>query len=143
MKKILLATAAGLLFAAPATVAAQDCAVGGYGPDFSRYDTNADCALDDSEFTTVLESDDERFAAYDRNNDGIITEDEFGQPEYAEIDRNDNALIEAAEWATFWDDQGYDPAADPALEERGLERAGSEMGEDVIDANQPEQDVIE
>jgi hypothetical protein len=30
-----------------------------------------------------------------------------------------------------------------ALEERGVERAGTEMGEDVIDAAQPEQDVIE
>lgn len=30
-----------------------------------------------------------------------------------------------------------------ALEERGVERAGSEMGEDIVDATQPEQDVIE
>jgi len=30
-----------------------------------------------------------------------------------------------------------------ALEERGVERAGTEGGEDIIDATQPEQDVIE
>jgi len=30
-----------------------------------------------------------------------------------------------------------------ALEERGVERAGTEAGEDVVDANQPEQDVVE
>lgn len=30
-----------------------------------------------------------------------------------------------------------------AFEERGVERAGTEMGEDIVDANQPEQDVIE
>lgn len=135
MKKILLATAGALFFVMPAH-AQDDCVVGGVGEDFSAYDTNADCALDDSEFTTVLEQNPERFERYDTNQDGIITEDEFGENEFAEFDRDDDGLLSGEEWGTAWNQ-------DSPLEERGVERAGTEGGEDIIDANQPEQDVIE
>jgi Ca2+-binding EF-hand superfamily protein len=141
MKTILLSTAAALLFALPAS-AQDDCVVGGVGEDFSRYDTNNDCALDAAEFTTALEANPEYVARYDTNDDGIITEDEFGDPDFAEYDRDEDALIDVDEFALF-EDATMQRADDPALEERGVERAGSERGGDIVDAVQPEQDVIE
>jgi len=138
MKTILLSTAAALLFALPAA-AQDDCVVGGVGEDFSRYDTNNDCALDAAEFTTVLERDPQYVERYDTDGDGIITEDEFDEADFAEYDRDEDALIDVDEFALF---EGASDG-DPALEERGVERAGSERGEDIVDAIQPEQDVIE
>jgi hypothetical protein len=123
MKNLLLATAAGaLLFAFPAH-AQTDCQVDFFGQDFSQYDTNNDCALDEAEFSTVLETNPQLFDRYDMDNDGVIGEDEFDAATtgFGEFDANQDRMLDAAEMGMFWGDE---PGYRTRLEESAAEERG-------------------